>query len=111
MILDTGCQEHNLISRELVDRYELWDYNSSDEQLIGTCLNGNDLLSMRTVELRWKGKRFRKIFHTTFHVVDGDTLPWEVLLGGKTIQEHGILKFAGFGCRVTRRKDIKGMCL
>jgi hypothetical protein len=68
-----------------------------EEQSILTCLNGNELVSLGTIELRWKGKGFRKIFRTTFHVIGGDVLPWEVLLGAETIQKHSILKFAGFG--------------
>lgn len=60
------------------------------------CLNGSSLSSVGTITLRWKGKRFRKIFTTTFHVFDGQSTTWQVILGAETIVEHGILKFAGF---------------
>ncbi|KAK0109282.1 hypothetical protein ONS96_003102 [Cadophora gregata f. sp. sojae] len=76
---------------------------------IGICLNGSPLPSIGTVTLRWKGKRFRKIFTTTFHVIDGESIPWQVILGSQTIIEHGIVKFAGFGGKsiIALRKETK----
>jgi hypothetical protein len=97
MRLDTGCEVHNLITLQAVHRLHMSDNVIIHNESICTCLNGELLISMGTVILRWKGKRFRKIFTTAFHVIDGDTLPWDTILGAETIHEHGILKFAGFG--------------
>jgi hypothetical protein len=79
----------------------------SNDEVIGTCLNGEPILSIGTLELRWKGKSFRKIINTVFHVINGD-LPWEVVLGSKTIDEHRILEFAGFGALAVLPKKTKG---
>jgi hypothetical protein len=105
MKLDTGCEEHNLITAQLLHEHGLWDFVSLDAQSILTCLNGNNLVSLGTIQLRWKGKGFRKIFYTTFHIIGGDILPWEVLLGARTIQDHSILKFAGFGGKAIMPKS------
>lgn len=97
MRLDTGCEVHDLISLETVHRLEMFDYMASCHKSICICLNGEPLVSAGTISLRWKGKRFRKIFDTTFQVVIDHKLPWDVILGAQTIDEHKILKFAGFG--------------
>lgn len=97
MRLDTGCEVHNLITLNAVYRLHMFDNMTTHSEPICTCLNGEQLISMGTLVLRWKGKCFRKIFTTVFHVIDGDALPWDVILGAKTIHEHKILKFAGFG--------------
>ncbi|KAH8651867.1 hypothetical protein BGZ60DRAFT_420408 [Tricladium varicosporioides] len=97
MRLDTGCEIHNLITLQAVHRLHMSDEVTGDSEPICTCLNGEQLISMGTITLRWKGKCFRKIFTTVFHVINGDSLPWDVILGAETIHEHSILKFAGFG--------------
>ncbi|KAH8592646.1 hypothetical protein B0O99DRAFT_597082 [Bisporella sp. PMI_857] len=97
MRLDTGCEVYNLITLQTVHRLHMSDKVIIYSEPICTCLNGEQLISMGTLVLRWKGKRFRKIFTTVFHVINGDSLPWEVILGAETIHEHSILKFAGFG--------------
>jgi hypothetical protein len=100
MSLDTGCDVHNLITREVLDTLNMSDVVAPSTQVICICLNGNELRSSGTIVLRWKGKGFCKIFETTFHVIDapeGEELPWQVVLGGKTIDQHKILKFMGFG--------------
>ncbi|KAL5331147.1 hypothetical protein ACEPPN_000676 [Leptodophora sp. 'Broadleaf-Isolate-01'] len=98
MVLDSGCDLNMISARTLRDllMFEYMDKNLED---LCVCLNGGNLSSIGTITLRWKGKQFRKIFTTTFHVIDGDSLPWQVILGADTIIEHGILKFAGFGGR------------
>ncbi|KIM97199.1 hypothetical protein OIDMADRAFT_57834 [Oidiodendron maius Zn] len=97
MRLDTGCEVHNLITLQVVNKLHMFDEVTVHNESICTCLNGEELISMGTLVLRWKGKRFRKIFTTVFHVINSDPLPWEVILSAETIEEHGILKFAGFG--------------
>jgi hypothetical protein len=97
MRLDTGCEVHNLITLQAVYRLHMSDNMTIHNEPLCTCLNGEELISMGTLVLRWKGKRFRKIFTTLFHVINGDSLPWDVILGAETIDEHCILKFAGFG--------------
>ncbi|KAG4439976.1 hypothetical protein IFR05_004550 [Cadophora sp. M221] len=98
MVLDSGCDLNMISARTLRDllMFEYMDENPDD---LCVCLNGGNLSSIGTITLHWKGKQFRKIFTTTFHVIDGDSLPWQVILGANTIVEHGILKFAGFGGR------------
>lgn len=109
MMLDTGCEVYNLITWDAVNTLQLADEIISQTVNISTCLNGEPLSSIGTLVLRWKGKSFRKIFTTTFHIIDGVSLPWDVILGAKTIQEHGILKFAGFaGSKHILPKDNKG---
>ncbi|KUJ20685.1 uncharacterized protein LY89DRAFT_666334 [Mollisia scopiformis] len=97
MRLDTGCEIHNLITLQAVHKLHLFDNTTIHNESICTCLNGEQLMSMGTLILRWKGKRFRKIFTTIFHVINGDSLPWDVILGAEAIREYSILKFAGFG--------------
>lgn len=95
MRLDTGCEKHNLITLKAVEKLKKSQDISICYQSICTCLNGEPLVSTGTLSLCWKGKSFRKIFDTLFHVIDGD-LPWDVILGAETIHQHGILKVAGF---------------
>ncbi|KAH8593913.1 hypothetical protein B0O99DRAFT_688343 [Bisporella sp. PMI_857] len=97
MRLDTGCEVYNLITLQTIHKLHMSDQVDICCEPICTCLNGEQLISMGTLVLRWKGKRFRKIFTTVFHVIDGNSLAWEVILGAETINEHSILKFAGFG--------------
>ncbi|KAE8450288.1 hypothetical protein EG329_006716 [Mollisiaceae sp. DMI_Dod_QoI] len=97
MRLDTGCEVHNLITLQAVHKLNMSDNIIIRDESICTCLNGDELMSVGTIVLRWKGKRFRKIFTTVFHVINGNSLPWDVILGAETIHEHSILKFAGFG--------------
>lgn len=112
MRLDTGCEIHNLITSQVVEQLRITDAVIWEEEVLCTCLNGEQLLSTGFVVLRWKGKRFRKVFTTTFHVIDAGLLPWEVILGAETIQQHGILKFAGFGGAIpVLPKKKKGICL
>jgi hypothetical protein len=112
MRLDTGCEVHNLITLQAIHRLHMYDKMIVHSEPICTCLNGEQLTSMGTLALRWKGKRFRKVFTTVFHVIDGDYLPWDVILGAETIHEHGILKFAGLGGACTiLPKTTKGLRL
>ncbi|PVH73040.1 hypothetical protein DL98DRAFT_595411 [Cadophora sp. DSE1049] len=96
MTLDTGS-DLNWITVETLHDISMFNMMDRRHENIGICLNGSSLPSIGTITLRWKGKRFRKIFTTTFHVVDGVSIPWQVVLGAETIIEHDIVKFAGFG--------------
>ena len=109
MRLDTGCEVHDLISWEVVDDLGMVDDIVSKEEAICSCLNGQQLFSVGSITLQWKGKGFRKIFKTTFHVIDRDVLPWQIILGAETIHQHGILQFAGFGGRPYHPKEKKGV--
>jgi hypothetical protein len=57
-----------------------------------------------------KAKAFARYSKTTFHVIDGEFLLYHMLLGVKTIHEHGILKFAGFGGRAIHPRKSTGEC-
>jgi hypothetical protein len=111
MKLDTGCEVHNLITAQAVSELRMLDEVQALDEVICICLNGQELRSIGSIVLQWRGKGFRKIFNTRFHVVEEDTLPWEVILGAKTIHEHSILKFCGFGARCILPKKSKGMLL
>lgn len=104
MILDTGCEAHNLIAYQVVNGMHKVESIMFSEQPICICLNGENLVSTGTIILRWKGRGFRKIFETTFHVIEEDTLPWQVILGAETIRKESILKFVGFGGRTVLPK-------
>lgn len=108
MILDTGCEAHNLISYQVIDDMHETQNIILSAQPICICLNGENLVSMGTVILRWKGRGFRKIFQTTFHVIEDNGLPWQVILGAETIRRESILKFMGFGGRTILPKKTKG---
>lgn len=108
MILDTGCEAHNLIAyRVIVDMSLVKDIILSSTPIC-ICLNGDTLISMGTIILRWKGRGFRKVFETTFHVIEDNDLPWQVILGAETIRKESILKFMGFGGRTILPKKTKG---
>jgi hypothetical protein len=109
MRLDTGCEVHDLITRQVVYNLQLSDNVIPQDEAICACLNGEQLISTGKIVLRWKGKRFRKVFETTFYIIDKDVLPWQVILEAKTIHEHGILKFAGFGGYPILPKKTKGV--
>lgn len=111
MKLDSALEAHNLIALEVVTELGVNKDINLNQQAICHCLNGQQLVSIGTITLRWKGKDFRKIFQTTFHVIDShkhQVLPWQIILGAETIHEHGILKFAGFGGRAILPKEEKG---
>ncbi|KAL2071857.1 hypothetical protein VTL71DRAFT_13092 [Oculimacula yallundae] len=98
MTLDTGC-DFDLISSQTLRDLSMSDKMDRNPQSICICLNGGQLSSIGTITLRWKGKRFRKTFITTFHVIDDSSFPCQVILGADTITENDIVKFAGFGGR------------
>jgi len=108
MSLDTALEIHNLIAHEVIMELGVVQKIARKQEPICYCLDGGLLVSVGTIDLRWKGKGFRKIFNTTFHVIDSEVLPWQVILGAETIHEHGILKFAGFGGRAIISKEKKG---
>ncbi|PMD64633.1 uncharacterized protein K444DRAFT_659903 [Hyaloscypha bicolor E] len=107
MILDTGCEAYNLITYQVVDNMHKAEEINGSAELICICLNGETLASMGTINLRWKGRGFRKIFETTFHVIGGDNMSWQVILGAETIKRECILKFMGFGGRTILPKKTK----
>ena len=110
MRLDTGCEVHNLITLQAVRKLHMSENIITHDEPICTCLNGEQLISMGTLVLRWKVKGFRKIFTTVFHVIDGDSLLWDVILGAEAIRKHGILKIAGFGGAIpVLPKKTKGL--
>jgi hypothetical protein len=109
MMLDTGCEAHNLITYQVVADILKAENIDRCAQPICICLNDETLVSMGTIKLCWKGRGFRKIFETTFHVIDGDSLPWQVILGAETIKKECILKFMGFGGRTILPKETKGI--
>jgi hypothetical protein len=109
MILDTGCEAHNLISYQVIDDMHKAENIIQSAQPICICLNGETLVSMGTIILRWKGRGFRKIFETTFHIIEDNDLPWQVILGAETIRKESILTFMGFGGRTMLPKKTKGM--
>ncbi|KAH8648059.1 hypothetical protein BGZ60DRAFT_535191 [Tricladium varicosporioides] len=95
--LDTGYDGDGLITYEaLEDHLNLINSMIPSDEVICLCLNGQELRSKGIIVLRWRGEGFRKVFKTTFHVIDGEFLPYQMLLGAKTIHKNGILKFAGF---------------
>ncbi|TVY20320.1 hypothetical protein LARI1_G002094 [Lachnellula arida] len=104
--LDSGYDgDGGLITYEAVKEHlELDDSVIPSEELVCLCLNGQELRSKGIITLRWKGEGFRKVFKTTFHVIEGEFLPFQMLLGAQAIHEHGILKFAGFGGRAVHPK-------
>lgn len=109
MTLDTACKL-NLIAYKVLKRNKLEGSISRfkhDKRAILLCLNQGDLDAMGKIKLRWKAKRYHKIFRTTFYVIGKETQPFDVILGSKTIQEHGILKFAGFGAIAILRRKTK----
>ena len=110
MALDTACAKYNLIARNIVvDRLDMEDLINPKQETILECLNGTKLVSSGTIFLQWKGKGFREIFKTEFHIVDDTN--WEVILGADTIRQHGILKFAGFGARAVIPRQTKRTCI
>jgi hypothetical protein len=109
MILDTGCEAYNLITYQVVDNMHKAEEINGSAEPICICLNGETLASMGTINLRWKGRGFRKIFETTFHVIGGDNMSWQVILGAETIKRECILKFMGFGGRTILPKKTKGI--
>lgn len=106
--LDTGCEAHNLITIQALSELRMLDEVQALDEVICICLNGQEMRSSGTVILQWKGKGFRKIFNTHFHLVEEEVLPWEVILGGKMIHEHSILRFGGFGARCILPKMSNG---
>ncbi|KAH8778355.1 hypothetical protein F5882DRAFT_519744 [Hyaloscypha sp. PMI_1271] len=107
MILYTGCEAYNLIAYQVVDNMQKVEEINGSAEPICICLNGETLVSMGTINLRWKGRGFRKIFETTFHVIGGDNMSWQVILGAETIKRECILKFMGFGGRNILPKKSK----
>lgn len=108
--LDSGYDGNGgLITYEAVKEHlEMNDCIVPSEELVCLCLNGQELRSKGIITLRWKGEGFRKIFRTTFHVIEGEFLPFQMLLGAKALHEHRILKFAGFGGRAVHPKKSTG---
>ncbi|KAH7420116.1 hypothetical protein BKA64DRAFT_652413 [Cadophora sp. MPI-SDFR-AT-0126] len=96
MTLDTGS-DLNWITLQTLRNIHMFSKMERYHEDVGICLNGSSLASIGTITLLWKGKQFRKIFTTKFHVIDGESIPWQIILGSETIIEHGIVKFAGFG--------------
>ncbi|KAG9236256.1 hypothetical protein BJ875DRAFT_235601 [Amylocarpus encephaloides] len=95
LIVDTGYHGEGLVTREAVEkRLKLGGSVVPVDEIICYLLDGQPLRSTGTLDLVWKG--YRKTFRTLFHVVDGDDLPYQILVGAKAIHRERILKFGGF---------------
>jgi hypothetical protein len=57
----------------------LWNNIKTCNEFIGICLHGHELRSIGTVILRWEGQGFYKIFQEGFHVIAGESLPWQII--------------------------------
>jgi len=97
--LDAGCYAGDLISSEVIAIIGCQDQVHPEDKIIGICLHGHPLRSLGTVVLRWEGVGFYKVFETLFHVVEGNSLPWQVILGANTCAKHNLLTIgaAAFG--------------
>lgn len=107
-ILDSGCEGGDLISEEVISALDLWSEVECRHEVIGTCLNGSDLVSVGTIVLRVNGLGLCKIFNTRFYVVAGESLSWQVVLGASTCANHHLLKVGAYGLRVVQPKKSKG---
>ena len=105
MQLDTGCEVSNLIGPRVIEALGIPIPSDQNPAVIGVCLNGEELRSSGNIMLKWRAKGFRKVFTTRFEIVAGQDLPWDIILGAKTIREHNILKFGGFGLHAVPKPD------
>ena len=105
MQLDTGCEASNLIGPHVIEALGISTPPEQNAAVIGVCLNGQELRSGGNITLKWRAKGFRKVFTTRFEIVAGQDLPWDIILGAKTIREHNILRFGGFGLHVVPKSD------
>ena len=96
-VLDAGCHAGDLITSDVVTALNCMDKIQSCNEVIGMCLHGDGLKSIGTIVLRWEGVGFYKIFETRFHVVEGDSLAWQIILGAETCAAHNLLTVGAFG--------------
>jgi hypothetical protein len=90
-VLDAGCYAGDLITSEVVAIVGCQNKVEACNEVIGMCLHGHPLRSTGTVVLQWEGVGFYKVFETRFHIIEGDCLPWQVILGANTCAKHGLL--------------------
>jgi hypothetical protein len=108
VVLDAGCHAGDLITSDVVVALNCMDKVQTCNEVIGMCLHGDGLKSIGTIVLRWEGVGFYKIFETRFHVLEGDCLPWQIILGAETCAAHNLLTvgaFAGSKRQVFPRKN------
>jgi len=96
-VLDAGCHVGDLITSNVITALGFMDRVQPCDEVLGICLNGSLLKSNSTTTLRWQGVGFYKIFETYFHVVEGDFLAWQIILGAETCATHSLLTVGGFG--------------
>lgn len=96
-VLDAGCHVGDLITSEVITALGFMDRVQPCDEVLGICLNGSLLKSNGTITLRWQGVGFYKIFETCFHIVEGDFLAWQIILGAETCATHSLLTVGAFG--------------
>ncbi|KAE9371959.1 hypothetical protein N431DRAFT_339003 [Stipitochalara longipes BDJ] len=96
-VLDTGCHAGNLITSEVVAALGCMDNVQPCNEVLGICLNGDVLKSTGTIELQWEGAGCYKILKSRFHVIEGNSLAWQIILGAETCASHSLLTVGAFG--------------
>jgi len=96
-MLDAGCHAGDLITWDVVAALGYTDHVRLHNEVIGMCLNGYPLRSIGTIDLQWEGLGFYKVFETSFHVVEGYSLPWQIILGAETCSRNSLLLVGAFG--------------
>jgi len=96
-VLDAGCHAGDLITSDVVAALGYTDHVQQYNEVIGMCLNGYPLRSTGTIILQWEGSGFYKVFENEFHVVEGDSLPWQIVLGAETCSRNSLLLVGAFG--------------
>ncbi|KAL3417854.1 hypothetical protein PVAG01_10865 [Phlyctema vagabunda] len=94
LIIDTGCQGANWISKEVVDAI-----GALTEAIVNspsfTDFNNNHVLARRQAQISFKrANGGNRTFTETFYVLPTDDHPFEIILGDRSIIKLGILQAA-----------------
>jgi hypothetical protein len=98
-VIDTGCDGGDMVTPEVVSSLGYTSKVQICYKVIGICLNGHELRSTGTVSLKWHVIGSYKFVESRFHIVEGDSLPWQIVLGANTCNKYELFTVAAFGKR------------
>lgn len=96
-MLDSGCHAGDLITSECVASMRLTDKLQRCEKIIGVCLDGHYLRSIGSINLQYHIAGTYRINSSYFYVVEGESLPWQMILGVESCLKYFLLAPGAFG--------------
>ena len=86
-----------MITSEVVSSLGYTSKIQSCDKAIGICIDGHEIRSAGVVNIQWHVVGGYHIVESWFQVVEGESLPWQIVLGAETCIKYHLLTVGVFG--------------